>query len=133
VHTNLPLLVQRDDTYSTPVPVDTAESQPGIFLFGQQPAIVDSYGNLIGPSNPAHAGDVLVMYLLGLGAVTPPVADGVAAPSNPPASMIDTVTMTAGTLTLGGYIRLTFMCRRELQQGIRCRLQWRSGDKPAPR
>ena len=60
---------------------------------------MDVKGNLIGPSNPAHAGDVLVMYCLGLGAVTPAVADGTAAPSNPPASTVITVTVRVATQT----------------------------------
>jgi len=34
-------------------------------------------------TNPVHRGDTLSIYLTGLGAVNPPVADGVAAPSNP--------------------------------------------------
>jgi trimeric autotransporter adhesin len=98
VNTNLQLLVQRDNTYATPVYVDVAATQPGVLQYGQMQAIaVDVNGNLIGPSNPAHAGDVLVMYCLGLGAVAPAVADGAAAPSNPPASTVNPVTVTVGT------------------------------------
>jgi uncharacterized protein (TIGR03437 family) len=100
VNTNLQLLVQRDNTYATPVYVDVAATQPGALQYGQQEAIaVDANGNLIGPSNPTHAGDVLVMYCLGLGAVTPAVADGAAAPSNPPASTVNPVTVTVGSQT----------------------------------
>jgi uncharacterized protein (TIGR03437 family) len=40
-----------------------------------------------------------VLYCLGLGAVTPAVADGAAAPSNPPASTVNPVTVTVGTQT----------------------------------
>jgi uncharacterized protein (TIGR03437 family) len=100
INTNQQLLVQRDNTYATPVYVDVAAAQPGVLQYGQQEAItVDVNGNLIGPSNPAHAGDVLVMYCLGLGAVTPAVADGAAAPSNPPASAVNQVTLTVGNQT----------------------------------
>jgi uncharacterized protein (TIGR03437 family) len=100
VNTNLQLLVQRDNTYATPVYVDIAATQPAVLQYEQQQAIaVDVKGNLIGPTNPAHAGDVLVMYCLGLGAVTPAVADGAAAPSNPPANTVNPVTVTVGTQT----------------------------------
>jgi trimeric autotransporter adhesin len=98
VNTNLQLLVQRDNTYATPVYVDVAATQPGVLQYGQMQAIaVDVNGNLIGPSNPAHAGDLLTMYCLGLGAVNPAVADGAAAPSNPPASTVNAATVTVGT------------------------------------
>lgn len=100
VNTSLQLLVQRDNTYATPVYVDVAAAQPGVLEYGNQEAVaVDVNGNLIGPLNPAHAGDLLTMYCLGLGAVTPAVADGAAAPSNPPASTVNTVTVTVGGQT----------------------------------
>lgn len=100
VNTNLQLLVQRDNTYATPVYVDVAASQPGVLAYGNQEAVaVDANGNLIGPSNPAHAGDLLTIYCLGLGAVSPAVADGAAAPSNPPASTVNTVTVSVGGQT----------------------------------
>jgi uncharacterized protein (TIGR03437 family) len=101
VNTSLQIVVQRENTYNaTAVSVDLAATQPGVLQYGQQQAIaVDVNGNLIGPSNPAHAGDVLVLYCLGLGAVTPAVADGAAAPSNPPASTVNPVTVTVGTQT----------------------------------
>jgi uncharacterized protein (TIGR03437 family) len=97
LNTNLQLLVQRDNTYATPVYVDVAAAQPGVLEYGNTEAVaVDLNGNLIGPSNPAHAGDTVVLYCLGLGAVSPAVADGAAAPSNPPASTVNTVTVTVG-------------------------------------
>ncbi len=104
LNTNQQLLVQRDNTYATPVYVDVAAAQPGVLEYGNQEAVaVDMNGNLIGPSNPAHAGDLLTMYCLGLGAVSPAVADGAAAPSNPPASTANTVTVTVGGQTANVY------------------------------
>ena len=100
VNTNQQLLVQRDTTYATPVYVDVAATQPAVLQYGQQEAIaVDVKGNLIGPTNPAHGGDVVVMYCLGLGVVSPSVADGAAAPANPPASVVNPVTVTVGNQT----------------------------------
>jgi uncharacterized protein (TIGR03437 family) len=120
LNTNLQLLVQRDNTYATPVYVDVASAQPGILAYGNSEAVaVDLKGNLIGPSNPAHAGDLLIMYCLGLGAVLPMVSDGDAAPSNPPASTTNPVTVMLGgqpasvifaglTPTLSGLYQIDF-------------------------
>jgi uncharacterized protein (TIGR03437 family) len=101
VNTHLQLLVQRDNTYATPVYVDVAAAQPAVLQYGQQQAVaVDANGNLIGPSNPAQAGDTLVLYCLGLGAATPAIADGAAAPSSPVASVVNPVTVTVGSQTV---------------------------------
>ena len=94
------VLVHRGNLFGTPVFIDIAATDPGVLQYGQQEAIaVDVNGNLIGPSNPAHAGNVLVMYCLGLGAVTQAVADGAAAPSSPLAIVVNPVTLTVGTQT----------------------------------
>ena len=47
-------------------------------------------------SAPASAGDALVIYCSGLGAVTPPVPDGSAAPSSPAAKTTAPITVTIG-------------------------------------
>jgi len=49
------------------------------------------------PSNPIHQNDRIIIYATGLGAVSPPVADGVAGPTDPLA-----VTTAAPTVTIGG-------------------------------
>ena len=51
---------------------------------GSAPAITHGDGSLVSLVNPAKSGEELVMYLFGLGATTPSVATGQAAP-NPPA------------------------------------------------
>jgi uncharacterized protein (TIGR03437 family) len=50
-------------------------------------------------STPASAGDALVIYCSGLGAVTPPVPDGSAAPSSPTAKTTTPITATIGGKT----------------------------------
>jgi uncharacterized protein (TIGR03437 family) len=40
-------------------------------------------GLVVTSTNPVHRGDILTIYLTGLGAVNPPVADGVPAPLDP--------------------------------------------------
>jgi uncharacterized protein (TIGR03437 family) len=94
--TNQLLLVTRGQTYGNVVRVDVAAAQPAVFHSGQQAIITDAKGNLIGPNNPAHAGDVVVIYCAGLGAVNPPVADGMVTPNAPPSSTVNPVTVMIG-------------------------------------
>ena len=53
-------------------------------------------GNLIGPGNPAHAGDVITIYCTGLGAVSPAVGDGAVTPDAPLTNTVNGVTVTIG-------------------------------------
>jgi uncharacterized protein (TIGR03437 family) len=74
--------------------VDSFTEDPGIFAFsqyGNEYAVAlhaDDY-SLVTPNNPAVRGEVLVLYVTGLGPVDRNVADGWGAPSNPPANTID--------------------------------------------
>ena len=96
INTNQQLLVQRDTTYATPVSVDIAAAQPGILQNGQQAMITDAQGNLIGLSNPAHAGDPIVIYGVGLGAVNPSIGDGMITPDSPPTATVNAVSVSIG-------------------------------------
>ena len=101
------LVVQRANTIS--VPVSTA-------VFDARPAILATAGNgagqghiykataqgaqvLADQNSPASAGDVLVLYCVGLGPVTPTVNAGDAAPSSPLAAVAAQVTVTIGGQT----------------------------------
>jgi minor extracellular serine protease Vpr len=104
VNTSLQLLVQRGSTYSTPVQVNVAQAQPGIFsatgvvggagliyvypLAGGQPYLASA-------AAPAHAGDTIVLYCAGLGGVSPAVADG-AAPGQQLSNTVSTAQLTVG-------------------------------------
>ncbi len=128
---------------ATSVPVQTA-------VFGAQPAILATAGNGLGQghiyralssgqvladaSSPAVANDVLVMYAVGLGAVTPSVKTGTAAPSSPLARVAAPV-----TVTIGGAIRTTGVRRPdaelcvgalpiECHDAFRCG-SWKSGSR----
>jgi len=79
---------------SNKVTVYTNDSAPGVFALtsvgGQNfpagigpAAVTHADGTLITQSSPAKAGETAVLYLTGLGKVSPAVADGAAAPSNP--------------------------------------------------
>jgi uncharacterized protein (TIGR03437 family) len=58
--------------------------------------ITDAQGNLIGLSNPAHAGDPIVIYCVGLGAVNPSIGDGMITPDSPPLSTVNAVGVSIG-------------------------------------
>ena len=77
----LQILVQRGNTLSQPVYVTVATAEPAVL--GTPGTITDYPSNYpanpyytVSASMPAHAGDTILLYCLGLGAVTPPVADG---------------------------------------------------------
>jgi uncharacterized protein (TIGR03437 family) len=64
---------------------------PSATANGIGPALAQHAGYaLITSSDPATVGETIVVYAVGLGAVSPTVEDGAAAPSNPPSQNTDT-------------------------------------------
>ena len=64
---------------------DSFTEDPGIFVYQGDYAIAEaSDGSLIGPNNPAFAGEPLVLYVTGLGPLSLDLTDGYGAPSTPP-------------------------------------------------
>lgn len=110
VNTTLQLLVQRGATFSVPVQVNIAPAQPAIFSSGppQSAGLIYAYPpdgsapSLVTPAMPAHAGDAIVVYCLGLGSVSPAVTDGAA-----PGAMLSYSVSTA-QLTIGGQVAPVF-------------------------
>ncbi len=103
VNTRHQILVRRGPTYARPVAVDVAAAQPAIFrLTGTQGHIykftATGQQTLADAANPVRAGDVIVIYCEGLGAVDPPVPAGAAAPGVEPLAR----TVNAVRLTIGG-------------------------------
>lgn len=98
------LIVQQNGVYSLPETVVIADSQPAVFTqdqSGKGAAVVtvvkpDASQFVNTASTPASAGDALVIYCAGLGAVTPAVPAGSAAPSSPPAKTANPVTVAIG-------------------------------------
>jgi adhesin/invasin len=105
VNTSAQVLVTRGSSFSAPQAITVAPAAPGVFTAtgngtGQGLIFVaDSSGaqTLADATHPAKAGDALVIYCTGLGAVNPPVATGAAAPFSPLAS-----TTLPATVTIGG-------------------------------
>jgi uncharacterized protein (TIGR03437 family) len=105
------------------------------FAPGEQtglPVIVRADNNqLVTPTNPLPANDTVVIYLTGLGATTPPVDAGVAAPSNPLAATAIPPALTLrgaqSTLTPGwcparsGRTKSTQPCRSAHLKDFGCR------------
>ncbi|HME06499.1 MAG TPA: IPT/TIG domain-containing protein [Bryobacteraceae bacterium] len=98
------LLAQRDNSLSVPQSVIVGVARPGVFTIDSSGSgqgeifTVDSAGNqiLADKSAPAKAGDILVIYCSGLGAVTPPLVAGTATPLTFLTTTVDTLTATIG-------------------------------------
>jgi uncharacterized protein (TIGR03437 family) len=80
--------------------VPLARSSPGIFTIpsaGTGPAaLLHADFTLVSAASPARRGETLLLYLTGLGAVTPSIPDGSAAPSNPLSVVPGTVKVYVG-------------------------------------
>lgn len=104
--TQYQLVVQRGNAISVPVTVTVMAAQPAILSTngsgsGQGHIYrIDDAGNvaLAAAATPAQAGQTLVIYCAGLGAVDPPVSAASGAPAGGPVSS----TIAKVTLTIGG-------------------------------
>jgi len=103
LNTRPQLIVKGASFVTVPETITVAAARPGIFTMSQdgkgQGVIVDVNNRLVDASNPAAAGDVLVVYCTGLGATNPAVRSGEAAPA-PPAPLARVVTPVS--VTIGG-------------------------------
>jgi uncharacterized protein (TIGR03437 family) len=86
------LVVTVNGVKSNSVIVPMAATSPGIFstlsngISGAAAEHAD--GSLISATNPATQGEIIAMYMTGLGATKPAVADGAAAPGKPPLAVM---------------------------------------------
>ena len=95
------LVVLRGNAISVPVAMPVLASEPSILSVsgggsGQGLIYNAITGAQANPSSPAAAGDYLVMYTVGLGAVTPDVAVQDAAPSDPLSYAVGPVAVAVG-------------------------------------
>ena len=81
------IVVTNGSTPSNTVTVPVAATSPGIYSLDQSGsgsgAIEHANGSIVNAGNPANPGETVVVYLTGMGAVTPAVADGTASTGNP--------------------------------------------------
>lgn len=70
---------------------DSYTEDPGIFTYGNNVALAvhASDGALVGPDDPAAPGEVLVLYVTGLGPLSIQLEDGFGAPDSPLAYTVD--------------------------------------------
>ena len=87
---NVSLTMHTPGGVSNAFSVSLLSAAPAVFHSGVSgdstniPTVVRyANGLVVTSTNPVHRGDILTIYLTGLGAVNPPVADGVPAPANP--------------------------------------------------
>jgi adhesin/invasin len=100
VHTSNQIRIQRGLTLSNPVAVDIADAQPSVLQDNGNAILLDYPANgspafPVSSAAPAAAGDVLVMYCVGLGMADQPIADGAPSPFSPLAS-VSGVTVNIG-------------------------------------
>ena len=78
------VIVNANGVYSKPEPINTIAAQPVLAAFSDGRIIAQDVNfNLINAQNPAHAGQVITLYLTGMGATNPPVPTGTLAPGSP--------------------------------------------------
>jgi uncharacterized protein (TIGR03437 family) len=86
------VVIKNSTGTSNTVTLPLATTSPGIYSADLSGAgygiILHADYSLVTTSSPAKRGETVLVYLTGLGAVSPAVADGVAAPSVPPLSMV---------------------------------------------
>jgi uncharacterized protein (TIGR03437 family) len=84
--------VKRDDgATSNLASVQVASRAPGILVISKADYSV------VSASNPAHAGDVLLVWAIGMGTTSPAVTEGQPAPTSPLAMLVDTPAISFGT------------------------------------
>ena len=99
---SLPLLVRRTDAGSlgVPEPVLVNVARPGVFTrnaSGSGPGSIQNANfQIVTLARPVKAGDAIIIYGTGLGAVSPEVASGEPAPASPLARTAEDVTVTIG-------------------------------------
>ncbi len=82
-HGSLPLVVNNGGILSNPVEIQPLPAQPGVFLVNGQGAILHQDFSFVTSSSPASAGETIIIYCTGLGAVNPQIEAGFPAPTSP--------------------------------------------------
>jgi uncharacterized protein (TIGR03437 family) len=95
------LVVTGKDAAGAPGTVTIVSAQPGVFTVSQsgtgQGVVLDGLNNLVDSNHAVKAGEAVVIYATGLGATSPAVATGQAAPAVPPLALVTTpVKVTIG-------------------------------------
>jgi uncharacterized protein (TIGR03437 family) len=96
------VIVRVNGVDSNTVEVPLAASAPGIFSLTQNglgdAAVLHPNFSLVNADNPALPGEIVQVFLSGMGSVTPSVVEGVAAPGAEPLARVTAPT----AVTIGG-------------------------------
>jgi uncharacterized protein (TIGR03437 family) len=109
-NTDYSLVVAANGGITVPYKLTLRDVSPGVVAYAGGGTIAQHLDySLVDEAHPAKPGEVLIMYLLGLGATDPPVASDTRAPSvEPLARAVDAVTVTVdGTPSQLDYVGLT--------------------------
>ncbi len=101
---NVAVVVIRDGIPGTPQNAAMAEYAPGVFTYARtatalDPVIVHTDNQLVTPTNPATANEILIVYATGVGSFDHPPATGAAPVSSPLANSLVTPTVKVGGAT----------------------------------
>jgi uncharacterized protein (TIGR03437 family) len=95
-----PVIVNVNGVYSKPEPIHTIAQQPVLAAFGDGKIIAqDTNFSLINSQNPTHAGNVITLYLTGMGATNTAIPTGTLAPASPLATTAVTPQVTIDGVT----------------------------------
>jgi uncharacterized protein (TIGR03437 family) len=98
--TTATFIVTVNNVPSNAVTVPLAPTAPGVFSLSANGlgdgAVTHADDSLVSQARPAAPGEIVQVYLTGLGAVNPPVSDGTAAPAKPLANATAPVSVSVG-------------------------------------
>ena len=115
---------------SPPSTVSIGAVSPGIFASGTGAgAITHADGSAVSPQNPAHPGELVILYATGLGQVTPSVPTG-ALPSgpNPSSTVVPTTVTIDGIAVIPDFAGLSGCCVGLNQVSVRLPASTHSGN-----
>jgi uncharacterized protein (TIGR03437 family) len=106
------VIVSNNGALSTPESIQSVTVTPGVAYYASGYAKAEHVdGTLITAASPAQPGEYIVVFLVGMGPTTTPVASGDAAPSNTPDTTIGadapTVTLNSEAVSVITYSGLT--------------------------
>lgn len=116
---------------SPPTTVSIAPVSPGIFSFSADGrgagAITHPDGSAVSTTNPAHPGEVVILYATGLGAVSPPAHTGTVT-TVPAVTISPASVLIEGTRVIPEYAGLSGCCVGLNQLNFRLPMNVRRGD-----
>ena len=139
------MTVQFGSRTSTPLQLSVVDAAPGLFTTNAsgagQAAALNQDGSLNSPSNPAHPGEVIVLFGTGEGLVRPLPANGAIAGSPAPAPVLSSAVMIGGKPArvlyaagapgqTAGLIQINVEIPSDLPRNHHTPIVWTEGQRP---